>query len=184
MHDARALAMHERKLSSNRFKAGLDHYEAWTESGSDLADAKRYKICVHSPLLRPPHESDLIVDLIPPPELHLFLGTFNHLFHEMKKIWPNAEQWPQKLGIRVSGYHGGQFSGGDCMKLMKNVDCLAQMCPLFVLPFVSAFRSFQKVVLSCFSTNLSASFRADIEAFRKDYTSLRISITPKVHIIF
>ena len=83
----------------------------------------------------------------------------------------------------VSGYHGGQISGGDCMQLMRNIDCLAQMCPIFVLPFVSAFRSFQKVVLSCFSTNLSASFRADIEAFRKDCTSLRISITPKILII-
>ena len=94
-----------------------------------------------------------------------------------------SDEWSKRVGVVQCGCHGGEFTGGDCNKLMKNVDILAQFCPLFILPFVQVFSSLDTVVHSCFSSTLSDSFIQDISKFAEYYQGLEISTTPKVHIL-
>lgn len=47
-------------------------------------------------------------------------------------------------------------------------------------PFLKAFREFDLVVNSCFGNTLLPGYQAHILNFKKAYTALDISITPKV----
>lgn len=93
------------------------------------------------------------------------------------------DEWPKKLHLQPVGYHGGDFIGGDCRKLLESVDDLARMCPLQILPFVQALRDFRHVVVSCFGMNLKQDYKERISAFAASYSHLGISTTPKVHIV-
>ena len=48
------------------------------------------------------------------------------------------------------------------------------------LKFCKAFRSFHKVVESCFGNKLNSDFKLTISSFKQDYLQLGITITPKV----
>lgn len=87
------------------------------------------------------------------------------------------------MHLKSVGYHGGEFIGGDCRKLLDSVDDLASICPLQLLPFVRVLRDFRHVVTSCFGMNLQPDFKEKISAFAASYSLLGISTTPKVHII-
>ena len=93
------------------------------------------------------------------------------------------DKWSSSLHIQQTGYHGGEFIGGDCLKLLRNVDALASECPLQLLPFVQALRDFHQVVISCFGMKLQTDFRKHLTKFAASYADLGISVTPKVHII-
>lgn len=143
-----------------------------------MTTLKKFFTCGHLPLLKG-DRSDKIMDFIPPPELHLLMGPFNHIFKEMKKIWPDADMWPAHFYIKSVGYHGGDnFIGGDCNKLLKNVDTLAQMCPVQVLPCVQVLRMLNTVVRGCYGKELSSTLSADTAKFETAYC-----ITPKVDIV-
>ena len=73
------------------------------------------------------------------------------------------------------------------MKFLKKVDLLERELLnesgevlIQGLQFVQAFRAFLKVVDSCFGMSLKDSYEDDILEFKRIYTSLEISITPKV----
>ena len=48
------------------------------------------------------------------------------------------------------------------------------------LKFCKVFRSFHKIVESCFGNELNADFELTISNFKQDYLQLGITITPKV----
>ena len=54
-------------------------FEAWSEASGNNKDAKNHGNVVHLPILSVKADT-LIIDLIPPPELHLLLGAVNTLF--------------------------------------------------------------------------------------------------------
>ena len=101
----------------------------------------------------------------------------------MKKIWPDIDNWPSEFHIKEVGYHGGGFIGGDCRKLLKNVDALEQVCPLNILPFVKVLRLFNKVIEGCFGKELCPAFKDKIKSFYDAYCDLGIIVTPKIHIL-
>ena len=155
----------------------------WIRDGSRLSEAKNFKNCVNEPLLQVA-DDELILLLIPPPELHLLMGAFNTLYKEMKKIWPAVDTWTEKLYMKPTGFHGSDnFIGGDCYRALRNIDLLAAMCPLVILPFVEALRKLLLVVESCFGAVLQPRFRDHISAFENSYNALEISVTPKIHIL-
>ena len=162
------------------------NFEAFKSSKSSLASD--FFNCHEKPIL--PHEDDTeVLNVIPPPELHLMLGAVNHLFQGMKRVWELADLWPEQLSIKPAPYHGGHnFNGPACHKLLQNVDQLeviAQRRSSFeVQPFVQAFRDFKAVVHSCFGNELSQDYATQIEQFKKSCINLPITITPKLHIIF
>ena len=73
------------------------NFEAFKSSKSSLASD--FFNCHEKPIL--PHEDDTeVLDVIPPPELHLMLGAVNHLFQGMKRVWELADLWPEQLSIK------------------------------------------------------------------------------------
>lgn len=108
----------------------------------------------------------------------LFKVSFAYL-----QLWDDVSKWPNSLYIQQTGFHGGDFIGGDCLKLLRNVDVLASICPLHIVPFVQALRDFHQVVISCFGRELHPDFREHLDKFATSYRDIGISVTPKVHIV-
>ena len=69
-------------------------YQEFAKSGGDIKKARSFGNVVHEPLLSG-SENKLILELIPPMELHLLLGVVNHMYKAMTEVWPNVAKWPQ-----------------------------------------------------------------------------------------
>jgi len=155
---------------------------------SSSKSAKDFYNCVNEPLLL--HKDDTrVIDIIPPPELHLLLGVVNHLYSGLKAIWPMVEEWPKMLYIKTVSYHGGNsFNGPACHKLLQSIDKLEAISQtnnaFHVQPWITALRHFKDVVHSCFGMTLGENFSDHIAKFTASCISLPISVTPKMHIVF
>ena len=173
--------------SPRTFQTLADQYHNFIAAGGQLSKAKEFDNVVHPSLLEIPG-STLIIDVIPPMELHLMLGIVNHLFQQLQSIWPQCKEWPKKLHIQEQPYHGGHFAGNDCHKLLQNVDLLQQMAEnsgaFQIMGFVEILRKFRLVVSSCFGNTLDESYSTKIDDFKNAYLSLNISVTPKAHAVF
>ena len=159
---------------TNQEKAGAlrilgslrESYKSFLSAGSILAKAKHTGNVVHLPILSGADDT-LILDIFPPPELHLLLGVVNHIVQKMKSVWPNAEIWPTPLNMKLSPYHGGMFEGNDCRKLLRNLGRLQQLAEaesaFQVFGFIEALRKFDTVVKSCFKLDLEHDFLDKIQ---------------------
>lgn len=76
--------------------------------------------CVQEPILRG-DDFIQILDLIPPPELHLMLGTVNKIFDELNKLWGEnrAYKFAEEQNIIRVKYFGGSMEGNQCKMLLK-----------------------------------------------------------------
>lgn len=147
---------------------------------------------VNSPLIE---EADdvCVLEKCVIPELYIVLGFFNHLFWDGLVPLLTEEVallWPKKMNLVSKNYHGRQFEGNACRKLLKNADLLedpeisAEVGILKLLPFINAFKAMDRVVSNSFSTK-----KADPEAYkalsdlRKILPSTKVSITLKLHVL-
>ena len=164
-------------------KSLSDQFWSWKSSGGDCKESKNFGNVVHLPVLHG-DPSDAVIDLLPPPELHLLLGAVNALFRALEKQWAGALKWAEQCHIEREAMHGGSFSGRSCHKLLSNVDLLRSLCPINALPFVDCFKALKDVVHTCFGWTLSDDYTKAIELFKEAYMALDIPVTPKVHCIF
>ena len=163
-------------------------FKAFQDNGQDYKRAKDFKNVVHEPLLSSP-DNVLVLDFIPPMELHLLLGVVNHLFRALKEEWLKADEWPKALHIKPQPFHGGQFAGNECRKLLKNVDILQRLaeedCAFNIFGIVDALRKFDAVVSACFGMTLEPDYYEKLSSFQASYLALdRVSVTPKVNAVF
>ena len=89
-------------------------FAEFMKSGGDIRKSRDFKNVVHLPLLNF-HDDMLVLEAIPPMELHLLLGVVNHLFKNLCDLWPDAKQWPTTLHLSIQLFHGGHFNGNDCL---------------------------------------------------------------------
>ena len=141
--------------------------------------------CIHEPLLWDGSDNmrdELMLHLIPPAELHLLLGPVNTMFSELEELWPGVGGWAKSCHAFKEGLHGGEFNGNSCMRLLHedSTDKLETIIPSEHSAYVYAFRTFGKVVQSCYGYFVMPSFREDIESFKESYLKLDISVTVKV----
>ena len=65
-------------------------------------------------------DSTLVIDLLPPMELHIMLGITNDIYDFLKQQLDGNEcstatrAWSDSLGLDRSSYNGGQFNGNQC----------------------------------------------------------------------
>lgn len=168
----------------------LFNYNDWKSNGCVKKNIKNFKNCQHPPLLQVENDNELILYLMPPPELHLLLGCVNKLYSSMQILYSDiAEKWRKDCNVVKSYTNGGKFSfaGNACSSLLDNVDNLRRICEhgglSRCMEFVDTFYKFKIVVDDCFSLKLRPDFEQHISEFKKSYELLNISITPKVHII-
>ena len=123
---------------------------SYYDSKADKSKAKDFGNVVHPCMIKNVDESTPVLLVVPPPELHLMMGTVNHLYNSMVKEWPGATAWLDACYVKKGDYHGGAFEGNDCRKLLKKVTVLREICPRSAEKFADTFESFDKVVNSCF----------------------------------
>ena len=157
----------------------------WRDAGSKKAEAKKYKNCIHPPLIETSVDKSFL-EIIPPPELHLMLGVVNTLFsHLISGFEQEALKWAELCNVQREITHGSPaFKGNSCKILLNKVDLLRTNCSLGCLKFVEAFQSLNKIVKACFSVNLDPDFTKYIAEFKESYLALNVSVTPKVHAVF
>ena len=135
------------------------------ENGSKLQNAKDFKNVIRERLiLKNEKHSTSIIDKIPPPPLHLFMGVVNLLCEILINLWPDFLNWASSKYILRHGYHGhgGGFEGANCSKLIKNLDELENEvlhCCSIALPVVSGLKAFRVVVTDYFSHELNQNIK-------------------------
>lgn len=163
----------------------LENYDAWEKAGSNKGNAKNYKNCIYPPIISG-NENTEIIDVIPPPELHLLIGVVNIIFkHMLIEFEEDSLTWAKTCCVAQEITHGTPaFAGNSCKILLDKVDVLRANCNIGCLKYVKCLKDFQDVVNSCFATVLNPKFEDYIIQFRKSYVDLKINITPKVHAVF
>ena len=158
-------------------------YWKFQSSGKDISKGKEYGNCVHAPIFK---ESDdtKVIDMYPPPELHLLLGAVNTLYLGLVSSWPDASTWTDAIHVTREAMHGGSFTGNSCKKLLNNTDILENLAPQECGRYVTVLKSLKDVVDACFGKKLDPNYIELIRQFRDNYLSLQLSVTPKIHAIF
>lgn len=160
-----------------------DKFWSWQNAGGDVSSAKKYGNVIHLPLLKG-DPNDRIIDILPPPELHLLLGPVNTIYNALVKEWPDALNWAIRCHVEREAMHGGSFNGNSCNILLSKVDILRSMAPLHCLKYVACFDAFKAVVSACYGQFLHPDYVKLINVFKDTYMSLGINVTPKVHAVF
>lgn len=161
------------------------NYMQWLNAGGKKELAKNFKCCISPPIFNVSEDKSLL-DMMPPPELHLYLGVVNGIFKHMEKEFKStALTWAKTCNVeRQVNFSGESFNGNNCKQLLSKLDDLRSKCPVGCLKFVQVLSDFRLVADSCFSNSLNPDFAKLIDNFKKSYLDLGISVTPKVHCIF
>jgi hypothetical protein len=106
------------------------------------------------------------------------------MYNGLAVLWSESQQWLQACHVEREMIHGGSFTGNSCKILLSKVDLLEELCPESCKVYVNAFRSFGKVVSSCYGDHLDSTFESYITEFKEAYLQLGISVTPKIHAVF
>ena len=113
------------------FGSNRSNYEKWMKKGANRKKAMDFFNCVELPLVAY-DDKDLIMDKLPPPELHIFTGIVNHMYDGMlsdPQLCNFAEKWADNLGVTRRFCPGHAFVGNHCRRLLKNVDRLLETNP-------------------------------------------------------
>ena len=164
-----------------------------TYSNGKFSSAAPFKSCIAVPLIEY-EDATLVIDFIPPMELHIILGIVNGLYDKLNKALVasgspvRAKDWSDSLHLVRRHYHGGQFMGNHCSTLLDNVDALEKILldteSYMGIPYVDTFRKFKTVKDKCFGLNLIEGYKVALHQFKISYLKLGIPVTLKVHIVF
>lgn len=170
------------KSSSSRTFGDIRESKAnWEKKGKKLKDAAVYNNCIQDPVFTDIPDIAKIIELFPPPELHLMLGGVYKLYQEFVAIDPeNVQKWLKKC--HVTPDHNGTFNGNQSRKLLKNWHLLKDLFPHHQ-SLVNCLGALNEVVDSCFGMELKENYVAAIERFDELLIENQIEITPKLHII-
>lgn len=164
-----------------------ENFQNWKSSGLSLTRAKMFKNCVNMPLLDFDDDSKILT-VLPPPELHLMLGAFNHLFKHLELQCPNiTESWTTFCHVEKQSFHGGNFNGNGCKKLLRHLSFLRENIPLNLACYYKCFETLNVVVDACFGNDFNLNTKWAITKFRHSLVELSaknaVKITPKLHVI-
>jgi hypothetical protein len=174
----------EEDAPSRTFDTISDNHQKWQEESGKKSSLKHYYNCANEPLLIGNHDtSTAVLDIVPPPSLHIKLGIVNKLYAELLKLFPGLDQWPQDLYIIKESYHGQTFEGNECNRLLQNLDMLSNILPANLSNFLDCFHAFRDAMQACFGSNLEPDYRDKIMKFERSYNALKLSTTTKVHIM-
>ena len=106
---------------SRTFGILLTNCKKFAAAGSNQIKSKEFINEIKASLIMA-ENSEIVLDLIPPTELHLLLGVINNLFKKLIQCGPETRVWPEKLNTQMQPFHVGQFPGTECGNLFKNFD--------------------------------------------------------------
>ena len=122
-------------------------YSQFVAAGGKLADASKYANVVNL-LLIDEEDAKRVIDVLPPPELHLLMGVVNALLNLLIRIFSLefVESWLNANNILRHGYQGGGTDGNNSMKVLKHLNSLEMALPDALAPIVDCLRALKNVV--------------------------------------
>ena len=108
---------------------------------------------------------DLVLNIVPLPELHLLMGFVNHVSKYISSFWFGFDEWIKGLGILRKGYHGGTYDGNACRNLLKRTGELRKVLPTNLIPLIETMVKFDAVVHSTFGMELKENCHVAISGF-------------------
>ncbi len=141
--------------------------EAYNQAGCVKRKAQKVKNCINFLFLCGDDDAE-VLDVVPPHELHLLLGTTNKIFDELNSAWGEvkAYKWAYKQGIARAEYRGGSMEGNQCQMGLKKAATLYQKLPEHLKKFGLALDQFSQVVEDCFSQVLCKDCKESISKFQ------------------
>ena len=189
--DLPAIAFRARQEYELRTFGGIRSCNAAREAAGPRAEPRDHLSIKHEPAL-PCKDEEKVIERVVPPELHFLLRAFNHLWKCLGKAWkladPATEDPATKFAIDVnavpSSYHGQDFKGDACRRLLKSLDRLTMEAPPVLAPYIKCLADLNAVVISCFSVAgpEGTQYMDDLEAFYESASALLdVSFTPTLH---
>lgn len=151
---------------------------------SNGKDAKPYYSTVNEPLLKFSDEI-LVLDKIPPPELHIHLGVTNKFVDVISEKWgnDNMSNFLSRFNIQREPFRGKNLNGNNCVKFLQHVMDLEKALPGHLVQYAEALKHFDKVRKACFGNELDPNYRQLIKNFEGACTHLKIVKFSKLHIL-
>ena len=169
----------------------------YLESGLGRSHLKEYNNSEFLPLVTNDYERDKdkeILDICPPPGLHIMLGVVNQDVKLLESKFPDqVNEWAKYSNAPRNPYHGGVFEGNGCKSLVDNVDYLQMLLEKapnkdtdFALSIIDVLRKFKQVRHSCFGKELLPDYASDLHKYSEALDHLvskhGVSIILKNHI--
>ena len=198
-----------RTLGSIKANASGYQRALLTYTGKTKKSSAPWKNCENMPLYDFNNLSEIfkIIDLMPPPELHIILGLGNDFFDLLRKRLARPahiqllKDFCVKWCLERVDYYGsgeadglkGQFAGNGCKTLLDHVDgheglvyFLSKDAEALQLvePILDAMRAFNVVRKQCFGVILDANYKDSIKTFANLWLKCDRSITLKCHVLF
>ena len=117
--------------------------------------------------------------------LQFYQGPVNHIVSHLKRLSPSVVTTIEELHIQPSKYHGRQYEGNQCRKLLKSVKKLK--IPPYLVEFENVLIALGKLHCMCNADHLPHNYVNVIDNFITAWFKLTekfaVSTTPKIHII-
>lgn len=139
--------------------------------------AKNYYNCSNVPLLCGDDDKQ-ILDICPPPALHIFLGLMNKIYEAVAEKHPEvAEAWTSAAHVAKHTKYG--FAGRHCRQLLSKRAAIRDHSNTYF----ELLEKFNTTINGCFKKDLSANFQYEINDFCKHWIEAGLPATPKLHIL-
>ena len=91
----------------------IKQFNDWQNNGGKKDKAQFFESCVNKPLFDCDEDTE-IIDLIPPPELHLLIGIVNRLYENMLvQFKEEGEEWVKHCYVSREVYFGSSSFNGN-----------------------------------------------------------------------
>ena len=148
--------------------------------------------CVREPLLSGSevhslNGETLVLLLCPPTILHIKLGIVNSIVDAMLTLDPKLEDWFKKrFNLHRTDYHGKQYVGNDCNKILENLDVLRSKLSMVMIPYINALDAFHQVLNAISNFTAISNYQEVCSKFTSEIKSLHLhsfdmSHSTKVH---
>ena len=157
---------------------------------------------INSTLIKVEHDQE-VLEVVPPPELHMLMGLVNHKSELIRRFLepPNLEnkywEWCDSKCVTRRGYNGAnKFDGNNASRYLKHAAKLKdqEWWPEELNPVLDCLKAFEAVKSTTFSWELKEGWEeknstftmmyAELQQYSASVQNLNLSVTWKIHIVY
>ena len=148
-----------------------EQHREYVFAGCPRDRQREFDNVVNWPLLHGP-DTMLVLDRFPPPVLHLKLRTVNHICDKLSELTKKkcdmdiVLEFTKENWIVRKNYHGGNYQGNQCNKILANVDLLEAKLPEDLRVFTRCLRAYGFVVEKCHGMVVEEGYQKYLEDFK------------------
>ena len=161
--------------------------EQYNNATGAAKDPQRF-YSTHKPPLLPGDNSKLILQVCPPPEMHLLEGCVNHFVTEMNTALGGngtvLTNFLKSNSVKKVYQKNFRFQGNQCRDILNFLLVeLKLFLPQHLHKYVTVMEKLKDVKDSCFGMVLRPDYKKCISDFKVAFTASGWTIFPKAHII-